>query len=150
LLRTLRSSKLPASVRVPRSDVNDEAQRGRGAALRWGQRLGDDLALKGFDWPDARGPRAKIDEELEELDEALAAGDATQAGRELGDLLFAVVNLARHLGVDAEDALHSTTEKVEARFARVEQRLAAEGRGLSECSLDELEAAWQAVKAADR
>jgi nucleoside triphosphate diphosphatase len=124
--------------------------RGREAALFRGQRLGDELAREGFDWPDARGPRLKIDEELAELDEALAAGDAAHAGRELGDLLFAVVNLARHLGVDADDALGVTIEKVEARFALVERRLAAEGRRPVDCSLDELEEAWQAVKAADR
>lgn len=106
--------------------------------------------MKGFDWPDARGPRAKIDEELGEIDEAMAAGDPAQAGRELGDLLFAAVNLARHLGVDAEAALGLTIEKVEARFARVEQRLAADGRRPADCTLEELEAAWNAVKAADR
>jgi uncharacterized protein YabN with tetrapyrrole methylase and pyrophosphatase domain len=100
----------------------------------------------GFDWPDARGPRAKVDEELAELDEAVATGDTTRACEELGDVLFAVVNLARHLGVDAEAALERTIEKVAARFARVERCLATAGRRPADCTLDELEAAWQAVK----
>lgn len=126
--------------------MDHERHGGEGAALRRGQRLGDELARQGFDWPDARGPRAKIDEELAEIDEALAAGDTAQAGLELGDLLFAAVNLARHLGVDAEAALGLTVAKVEARFARVEQQLAAAGRRPADCSLDELEAVWQSVK----
>ena len=127
--------------------MDRDGQNGNVSALRRGQALGEALARVGFDWPDARGPRAKVDEELAELDAAVAVGDAAQASDELGDLLFAVVNVARHLGVDAETALAGTIEKVEARFAMIEQRLAQSGRRPSDCSLDELEAAWCEVKA---
>jgi ATP diphosphatase len=96
----------------------------------------------GFDWPDDAGPRAKIDEELAELDRE---SDLAARTEELGDLLFAVVNLARHLNIDAEDALRQANRKFEARFRQIET-----APGFAALSLDEKEALWVAAKAAQR
>jgi MazG family protein len=106
-------------------------------------RIGEKAARVGFDWPDALGPRDKVDEELRELDEALAAGDRSASEAELGDLLFAVCNLARHHGIEPETALRGTIDRFSRRFRAVEAEL---GEGLGSASLDELEAAWQAAK----
>ncbi|MEZ5990169.1 MAG: nucleoside triphosphate pyrophosphohydrolase [Planctomycetota bacterium] len=118
-------------------------------ALLRAWRVGQKAAGVGFDWPDAEGPLAKIDEELAELraelDDDGAAGDRAEA--ELGDLLFAVVNLARHLGVDPETSLRRTCERFERRFRRVEAEL---GDGLREAGLDEMERAWERAKQAER
>lgn len=113
-------------------------------ALLRAQKLAARAARVGFDWPDASGPRAKIDEELAEVDTA-----ATEAERaeEVGDLLFAVVNYARHLGVDAEGALRAANDKFARRFAAVEERA---GPDMADLPLDTLEAHWQAVKKAER
>lgn len=92
----------------------------------------------GFDWPDASGPRAKIDEELSELD---SAGDHADQLDELGDLLFAVVNLARHLKIEPEAALRQANRKFEQRFRAIEQE-----PGFKEKSLDEKEALWVRAK----
>jgi ATP diphosphatase len=100
----------------------------------------------GFDWPDASGPRAKVDEELAELDDTLRREHPPRSHEELGDLLFSIVNLARHLGVDAHDALADATTKFERRFDRL--RAAVEARGDDADTLDgpALEALWQALK----
>src|SRR5690606_13819634 len=87
----------------PRERVLDGVPAGLPALTR-AVKLGRRAARVGFDWPDARGPREKIDEELRELDEAIAGGDRDRIGAELGDVLFAVANLARHLDVDPEQA----------------------------------------------
>lgn len=92
-------------------------------ALYRAQRMSDKASRVGFDWPDGRGSRAKVGEELAELDEALAGGDPERVEHELGDLLFAIVNLARHSGVDAEMALRKTADRFGRRFAHVEQRV---------------------------
>jgi tetrapyrrole methylase family protein/MazG family protein/ATP diphosphatase len=114
-------------------------------ALLRAYRVGEKVARVGFDWPDASGPRAKVDEELDELDRALASGDAAASEAELGDLLFSVANLARHHGLEPESALRGAVERFSARFRSVEQRL---GDRLGDADLDTLEAAWQAAKRA--
>ena len=106
-------------------------------------RMGEKVARVGFDWPDRVGPRAKVDEELAELDEALETGDPGRVKDELGDVLFAVVNLARHAGVNPEMALRGTIDRFATRFAAVEQAL---GDRLGDASLEEMEAAWQKAK----
>ncbi len=106
-------------------------------------RVGEKAARAGFDWPDAAGPRQKLGEELAELDAALAAGDPGAASRELGDVLFSVVNVARHAGVDPEMALRGTVDEFMRRFAYVERRL---GERLGQASLAEMEALWQEAK----
>lgn len=108
-------------------------------ALTRAEKLQRRAARVGFDWPDATGPLAKIEEELEEI---TTAGDDTLA-EEVGDLLFAVVNYARHLGVDAESALRATNRKFEHRFRGME---AAAGPDFSGLSLEDKEALWQQVK----
>ncbi|WP_374396144.1 nucleoside triphosphate pyrophosphohydrolase [Sphingopyxis sp.] len=113
-------------------------------ALLRAQKLQGRAARVGFDWPDAEGPRKKIAEELAEV--VTAPDDAARA-EEIGDLLFAVVNYARHLGVDAENALRGANEKFARRFQAVEDRA---GPDMAKLSLDALEAHWQAVKALER
>ncbi len=115
-------------------------------ALMRAQKLGVRAAAGGFDWPDRRGPRAKIDEELLELEQAIASGDRTAVADELGDLLFAIVNLARHLDVDAEQALRNASGKFERRFRCLERDLRRSGTSLADLGIDALEARWQAAK----
>jgi tetrapyrrole methylase family protein/MazG family protein/ATP diphosphatase len=92
-------------------------------ALTRAQRIGEKVERVGFDWPDARGSRAKVSEELGELDRAMLEGDHARVEEELGDVFFALVNLARHVKVDAEGALRKTSEKFQRRFAHVEARV---------------------------
>ena len=106
-------------------------------ALERAAKLQKRAARTGFDWPDESGPRAKIDEELVELAEA-APDDREE---ELGDLLFSVVNLARHLKIDPEEALRKANRKFETRFRAIEAT-----PGFKDCTLDEMEARWQAQK----
>ncbi len=113
-------------------------------ALLRAQKLQSRAARVGFDWPDAEGPRDKIGEELAEVD---AAETDDHRAEEVGDLLFAVANYARHLGIDAEGALRAANDKFMRRFAGVEDRA---GGTLTGLSLDALEAHWQAVKALER
>ena len=117
-------------------------------ALKRAQKLGKRAAQTGFDWDDASGVRAKIDEELSELSEASAGGDAGAMEEELGDLLFSVVNLARHLGVDAEVALTAANRKFERRFRTMEAGIEGRGADLGEMTLDQMENEWQAAKKA--
>jgi nucleoside triphosphate diphosphatase len=107
-------------------------------ALMRAEKLQKRAARTGFDWPDAEGPRAKIDEELAEIADA-ADDDARE--EEMGDLLFAVVNLARHLWIDPEAALRRGNSKFEKRFRAIETE-----PGFSSLSLDEKEALWTAAK----
>src|SRR6266705_6458 len=97
-------------------------------ALLMAYRLQERAAGVGFDWPDAKGPRAKVDEELQELDRTTENGQRTTIEEELGDLLFTVVNLARKLGIEPSQALERANDKFTRRFGALE-RLAAE-RGL--------------------
>jgi ATP diphosphatase len=115
-------------------------------ALIRSQKLGKRAARAGFDWPDRAGVHDKIGEELREVEEAALAGDIAAAEDELGDLLFAVVNLARHLKVDAEKALSAANNKFERRFRAIESELAAAGHDINDLSLDALEERWQAAK----
>jgi ATP diphosphatase len=116
-------------------------------ALMRAQKLQRRAARVGFDWPNAAPVLAKIEEELAEVRaEMTAAAPRARLTDELGDLLFAVVNLARHLEVDAETALRQTNQKFERRFRAIEQALGTAGRKLEDASLDEMEALWQRAK----
>ena len=119
-------------------------------ALSRAAKLSKRAARVGFDWPDAEGVLAKIREELEEVEEALAADNRQHAQEEVGDLLFAVTNLARTLGTDPEQCLRRTNAKFERRFRFVERALAESERPLNEASLDEMESHWQAAKAQEQ
>lgn len=100
----------------------------------------------GFDWDDVSDAFAKIDEESAELKEACNAGDKAHISEELGDLLFAVVNVARFLDVDPEDALNSTSRKFMDRFAYIERTAAERGRRLEDMTLAEMDALWEEAK----
>jgi MazG family protein len=101
-------------------------------------------ARVGFDWPEISGVIAKLEEELAELK---AAGDPAARESELGDILFAAVNWARWLDIDPESALRETNAKFRKRFARIEAAAQARGKALTDMTLDEMEAEWQAAKA---
>jgi len=115
-------------------------------ALLRATRAGEKAGAVGFDWTDADGPRAKVDEELAEFDAARAEGDREAMQRELGDVLFALTNLARRLNLDAEQALRGSIDRFSSRFRHVELSLEAEGRAVSDASPDELERLWQVAK----
>ena len=100
----------------------------------------------GFDWPEVSGPLAKVGEEARELAEALARGDVAHATDELGDLLFAAVNVARFLPADPSAALHGTCERFARRFALVREAVAREGKDLASCTLEELDRHWEMAK----
>lgn len=115
-------------------------------ALKRAQKLGERAARVGFEWPDIEGPRAKVAEELAELDEARREGPPEHVAEELGDLLFAVVNLARHLDLDAETALAAANRKFERRFRHMEDAVRSKGQALADLPLETLETYWQAAK----
>ncbi len=101
----------------------------------------------GFDWNDPRAVLAKIREEADEIEAELDAGRDDKVAGEIGDLFFALVNLARHLDVDPESALRTTNAKFERRFASIEAALAAQGKRPQDATLEEMDALWDAAKA---
>jgi MazG family protein len=123
-------------------------------ALSRAQRIGEKVSRVGFDWKDAKGSRAKVDEEIRELDAAIDRGAEAEIEEELGDVFFALVNLARHLRVDAEAALRGTIDKFTARFAHVERRVREEhggwggagGEERAPLQLELLDRYWQEAK----
>ncbi len=115
-------------------------------ALKRAQKLGARAGRVGFDWPEMSGAREKINEELAELEEAVGTRREDDITEEFGDLLFAVVNLARHLNVDPEQALTRSNYKFEARFRDMEQSIRADGEVMEELSLETLEQHWRAAK----
>ena len=115
-------------------------------ALTRAEKLGRKAAEAGFDWPDSSGVKDKIREELDELESAPAESTA----EEFGDLLFALVNLARKMKIDPEAALQAANGKFTRRFHAVEAGLRAAGKKTGESTLDEMEALWQAAKVAER
>ena len=119
-------------------------------ALTRALKLQDKAGKVGFDWNDARAVIAKIREEIDEVEAEIAAGEARKAGEEVGDLLFVMANLARHLNVDPEAALRGTNAKFERRFGHIEARLAEAGRKPAEASLEEMDALWNEAKARER
>jgi uncharacterized protein YabN with tetrapyrrole methylase and pyrophosphatase domain len=118
-------------------------------ALSRAAKVGKKAAKVGFDWPDVSGPLAKIDEETLELREAIDQGDRAAIEHELGDLLFAAVNVSRHLDVDPELALRAATERFLDRFAHVRDRLAGQGQVPKDVSLGRLDELWNEAKARD-
>jgi MazG family protein len=117
-----------------------------GPALQRAQKLGTKAGKVGFDWPGWQGSFAKIEEEVGELRHAAEAGDTPAIHHEVGDLLLAVVNVARKLGVDAENALLDATQRFQQRFEFVEDRLADRGRTPQTSTLDEMDALWNDAK----
>ncbi|MFV3381480.1 MULTISPECIES: nucleoside triphosphate pyrophosphohydrolase [Pseudomonas] len=115
-------------------------------ALSRAAKLQKRAATVGFDWPDALAVLDKVREELDEVLQAMADGDADALEDEIGDLLFATVNLARHLKHDPENALRRANRKFERRFRFIEQALRDGGRPIEDCTLDELDALWGEAK----
>jgi ATP diphosphatase len=116
-------------------------------ALTRALKLQNKAGQVGFDWNDPRAVLAKIREEADEIEAALDARDDTHAATEVGDLLFAAVNLARHLGADPEGILRATNRKFERRFASIERALAGQGKTPKDATLAEMDALWDAAKA---
>jgi ATP diphosphatase len=104
----------------------------------------------GFDWNDARAVLSKIREEADEIEAEIARSELEQAASEVGDLMFAVVNLARHLDIDPDTALRATNLKFERRFAAIESALAARGKTPAQATLDEMDDLWNAAKADEK
>ena len=115
-------------------------------ALHKAQQIQKKASRVGFDWDHIDGVVAKIDEEVAEVKEALASQDPDRIKEEIGDLLFASVNLSRFLGHDAEEALNLTIAKFVRRFKAIERRLHQVGRKVTDCRLEELDAIWNDVK----
>jgi nucleoside triphosphate diphosphatase len=118
-------------------------------ALTRAQKLQEKAAEVGFDWNDPQAVIAKIAEETREIEAELANGNRKAAAVELGDLLFALVNLARHLDFDAEESLRGANAKFEARFSAIERGLRARGKTPDEASLEEMEELWNDAKMAE-
>ena len=117
-----------------------------GSPLSRACRLQQGAAAVGFDWPDASGPLAKVKEEIGELEREAGKGKRETVEDEIGDLLFAVVNLARKLGVDPDDALERANDKFRRRFAAVERLAESRGLELGRASLAALDELWDEVK----
>lgn len=115
-------------------------------ALLRADRVQEKASRLGFDWPDHRGALAKLEEELDEFRQALDAGDRDRIVEELGDLLFATVNVSRLIKVDAEECLRQTVDKFTRRFAQVEEKCRASGRVLDQVSLSEMDDWWEEAK----
>jgi MazG family protein len=123
---------------------------GRVPAVMEAYQMTTKAARVGFDWPDAGAVLEKVEEELHELREAVTAGNRAAAAAEVGDLLFAVVNLARLLGEDPESALKSANRKFRRRFRHVEDRLRERGLTPAGSSLEEMESLWTEAKQRER
>ncbi len=119
-------------------------------ALSRALKLQEKAGKVGFDWDDVRAVVAKLREEVAEVEAEMGEGSPAKLSDEVGDLLFAAVNLARHLDVDPEAALRGANAKFERRFAHIEQRLAEHGRGPEGADLDEMEALWLEAKGLER
>lgn len=128
-----------------RASVVDGVPRAMPALLR-AREITARAASVGFDWPDLSGPRAKLDEEVAELDAALTEGDPAATARELGDVLFTVVNVARFLPTDPEAALHGATTRFERRFRCVEQLCLDAGGAVTTTDPATLDQLWRRAK----
>ena len=115
-------------------------------ALKRAQKLGSRASRVGFDWPDRQGVREKIREEIDELEEAVGTREVADIEEEFGDVLFAVVNLARHLDIDPEKALTGANRKFERRFRDMEREINANGKRMSDFNLETLGKYWRAAK----
>jgi ATP diphosphatase len=117
-------------------------------SLQRANQISTRVAAVGFDWAKTSDVLDKIDEEVGELRRAVESEGALRAEEEMGDLLFAMSNLARKLGIDAESALRKANDKFTKRFTAVEERLHAKGRSVHDATLEEMEAEWAIVKGA--
>ncbi len=139
-----RAARQPAQPAAPKSLLSD-VKAGQPALAR-AMELQRKASSVGFDWNDPRAVLKKIREEADEIEAALERGDGQELAEETGDLLFALVNLARHIGADPDMALRGTNAKFERRFAYIEHAIAAQGRALEAASLEEMDALWNEAK----
>jgi ATP diphosphatase len=147
VLRNWEQIKVEEKKEKPKAEsLLDDVPRTMPATLE-ATKLGSKAAKVGFDWPDASGLFAKLDEEIAELMVEVEAGDRSKVEGEFGDLMFTAMNLARHLGVDAESALRGTNAKFRRRFAAMESRAGL--GGLESKGMDDLEELWAQAKAAE-
>lgn len=119
-------------------------------ALQKAQKVQKKVARIGFDWTTITDVIAKVDEELAEVKEAIRDNKPENIEEEVGDLLFSIVNLSRFLKLDTENVLHKTIYKFVERFKRVEAELAAAGKDIEKCTLEEMDAAWNKIKIHDK
>lgn len=119
-------------------------------ALQRAERLTEKASRIGFDWPNLAEVREKLNEELGELDEAIASKDKLAMEHELGDVLFALANIARHLGIAPEDALRGTNRRFTTRFHVVEKGLEAQGVAFGKGTLEQMNTLWDQAKAAEK
>ena len=115
-------------------------------ALGYSHRIQVAASAEGFDWPDVAGVLDKVEEEIGEIRDALAAGDEAHARKELGDLLLIAVNLARFLEADSREELVNATHRFENRFRQLKIFLQSEGKCIRDCAPEVLEASWQRIK----
>jgi tetrapyrrole methylase family protein/MazG family protein/ATP diphosphatase len=132
----------------PSAGVLDDVPIGLPALTR-AMKLGKRAASVGFDWPNVAGVRAKVEEELAELDAATAGGERAEIAAEMGDLLFSIANWCRHLELDPETCLRSANERFARRFRAVEAEVAASGRPWSSFDAAALDALWRRAKASE-
>jgi ATP diphosphatase len=142
---------------LKQDDANDHRRHGTLAgvplalpALTRARKLQDKAGKVGFDWNDPLAVLDKIREEAEEIESDLAAGKRAAAAAEIGDLLFAVVNLARHLDADAEATLREANAKFERRFGAIERALAERGKSPRQATLEEMDQLWNEAKAGEK
>jgi MazG family protein len=143
--------QIKAAEKAEKADANSKAKRvldgiPPGPALVRAQKIGHRCGKVGFDWPGWEGSFAKVEEEVTEVLGAVRAQDSREVHKEIGDLLLAVVNLSRKLGVDAENALVDATKRFEQRFAIVEDRLGDRGKTPQQSNLEEMDALWNDAK----
>jgi nucleoside triphosphate diphosphatase len=140
-----RAARRPPQEEVAHKSLLSGVKAGQPALTR-AMELQRKASSVGFDWNDPRAVLHKIHEEADEIEAALDHGDADKLADETGDLLFALVNLARHVGADPETALRGTNAKFERRFGYIERALAAQGRSLEGATLAEMDALWNEAK----
>ncbi len=115
-------------------------------ALQRAHRLGERASKAGFDWPDRESVWEKVQEEIDELQDAMGGNKPAKVEEELGDLLFSLVNLARHWGLNAEDLMRKTNAKFVRRFERMEKALTSSGKDLNASTLREMDRVWNKIK----
>ena len=118
-------------------------------ALEHARAIQIEAAAVGFDWPNITGALAKVREEIGEIESAWVSGNGAHARKELGDLLFSAVNLARFLETNPSEELRRTNRRFSERFGRVQEEVRRNGRTMQKCTLAELDEVWESVKAQD-
>ena len=141
-LRTWNAEKLKEKKGKP--DL-EEIPRAMPSLMR-AQRVGEKAARSGFDWSDVSSALAKVKEELAELEREIEAGERDRSREEWGDLVFSVVNVARHLDIDAETTSHGAIEKFIERFSRLEEKVQAQNKEIPALSMERMDEIWEEVK----